>query len=341
MVYQGSVLCGVAVLGTVAILSRWEGIGYAWAIVLTAVGSVFVGSLRSEPLSVLMRGEEEEIMPISWKEAIKLPVCASLGVCGCYFLVTTRWKAWVQTAALGYFTVIGVICVKFYISSAFQPVLTALFKAQYRSTWKLPCTKPLFIVFSWSDVFTYLLAISLGASYYLTKHWLLNNLFALSFSIYAIESTSVGSFSTGATLLTALCIYDVLWVFGTGVMTTVVKELDIPIKLLFPKVQGDIWTADFALLGLGDVIFPGLIVALAYRLDCFIACKKERKGLPKYFLAGLIGYFVGISGSFLAMWTVNTPQPALLYISPAIAICLFLTAVTNGEAKAIQTYKEE
>lgn len=336
-----SVLCGLAVLGTVAFLSLWEGIGYAWAIVLTATGCVYVGSLRSESLSLIMRGEDEEIACIGRKEAVKLPVLASVCVFGCYFLVTTRWKAWVQTAASWYFALLGVICLKFYISSAFQSVLSAVFKAQYRSTWKLPFAKPLFIVFTWGDVCSYFLALILGVFYFKTKHWLLNNLFALAFSLHAIETTSVGSFSTGTVLLTSLCVYDALWVLGTEVLTTVVRELDVPIRLLFPKVQGDVWTADFALLGLGDVIIPGLVVALAYRLDCFIACKKERKGVPKHFIAGLVGYFAGLAGSFLAMWAVNAPQPAILYIAPAMALCLFLAACSSGEAKAIQTYKED
>lgn len=341
MAYRGSVLCGLALLGTVAFLSKCEGIGYVWAILLTATGCVYVGSLRSESLSLLMRGEDEEIACIGRKEAVKLPLFASICVLGCYFLVTTRWKAWVQIAALWYFAFLGVLSLKFYISSAFQPVLSAVFKAQYRTTWKLPFAKPLFIVFTWGDVCSYCLALILGLFYYQTKHWLLNNLIALVFSVHAIETTSVGSFSTATVLLSALSVYDVLWVLGTAVMTTVVRELDVPIRLLFPKVQGDVWTADFALLGLGDVIFPGLVVALAYRLDCFIACKKEKKGIPKYFVAGLIGYFAGISGSFVAMWTLNTPQPAILYIAPAIAICLFLVACGSGEAKAIQTYKED
>ena len=49
-------------------------------------------------------------------------------------------------------------------------------------------------------------------------------------------------------------------------MLTVAKSLDAPIKLSFPFD----WTADpvkFSMLGLGDIVVPGLFVALALRYD--------------------------------------------------------------------------
>jgi minor histocompatibility antigen H13 len=342
MAYRGSVVSGVAVLVSVAAMSVWEVISYPLATVVTAGACVLIGSARSEQLSMLVRGEEEEAECIEKKEAVKLPLLASGCVMGCYLLVRSSWSAWVQKATLGYFVLLGVCGLKFYFESALGPLLRVCCKSQYRTTWKPPfATKPIHIVFTWADACAYLPALLLGLLYCFTKHWLLNNLLALILSIHAIESTSVGSFSTGAVLLVSLCVYDVFWVFATDVMPTLVRELDVPIKLLFPKVQGDIWTADYSLLGLGDVIIPGLVVALAYRLDYFLACKKERKGVPKYFLAGLVGYLIGLYGSFLVMWTSKYPQPAILYISPCITVCLILTAISSGEVKAMQSYKED
>jgi minor histocompatibility antigen H13 len=39
----------------------------------------------------------------------------------------------------------------------------------------------------------------------------------------------------GAILLTGLFFYDIFWVFGTPVMVAVAKNIDAPIKLLFPR----------------------------------------------------------------------------------------------------------
>lgn len=70
--------------------------------------------------------------------------------------------------------------------------------------------------------------------YFLTKHWVMNNIFAMLFTLVALKSLSLSSTQTGLFLLWALFFYDIFWVYGTDVMVTVAKNLDIPVKLLFP-----------------------------------------------------------------------------------------------------------
>jgi minor histocompatibility antigen H13 len=70
--------------------------------------------------------------------------------------------------------------------------------------------------------------------YFVTRHWLLNNVFGILFSIVAIRGMNLGSFQIGFILLWLLFFYDIFWVYGTDVMVTVAKNLDIPIKLLYP-----------------------------------------------------------------------------------------------------------
>lgn len=63
-----------------------------------------------------------------------------------------------------------------------------------------------------------------------------------------------------------LFFYDIFFVFGTDVMLTVAKSIDAPIKLLFPRN----WSADppeFSLLGLGDIVLPGVFIAMCLRFD--------------------------------------------------------------------------
>ena len=55
-------------------------------------------------------------------------------------------------------------------------------------------------------------------------------------------------------------------------MSTVAQSLDIPIKLVFPRSIGptdDPGKQGFAMLGLGDVVLPGMIIALALRFDLY------------------------------------------------------------------------
>lgn len=53
----------------------------------------------------------------------------------------------------------------------------------------------------------------------------------------ALRNIDLASFKVGFLLLWFLFFYDIFWVYGTDVMVTVAKKLDIPIKLLFPYVN--------------------------------------------------------------------------------------------------------
>ncbi|CAM6005291.1 unnamed protein product [Sphagnum balticum] len=102
--------------------------------------------------------------------------------------------------------------------------------------------------------------------YFVTRHWILNNIFAILFSIVALKSISLSSMKTGLVLLWALFFYDIFWVYGTDVMVTVAKNLDIPIKILFPylNAEGEFKTS---MVGLGDIVIPGVFVSLCLKLD--------------------------------------------------------------------------
>lgn len=55
-------------------------------------------------------------------------------------------------------------------------------------------------------------------------------------------------------------------------MATVAKTLDIPIKLVIPRSgkAGDEASMGYAMLGLGDVVLPGMVIALALRFDLYM-----------------------------------------------------------------------
>mmetsp|Transcript_11869 Transcript_11869/g.8268 ORF Transcript_11869/g.8268 Transcript_11869/m.8268 type:complete len:107 (+) Transcript_11869:629-949(+) len=76
----------------------------------------------------------------------------------------------------------------------------------------------------------------------------------------------LGSFKTGFLMLTLLFFYDIFFVFGTDVMLTVAKNIDAPIKLLFPKDWSES-PPKYSLLGLGDIVIPGVFIAMALRFD--------------------------------------------------------------------------
>ncbi|KAK7513855.1 intramembrane protease 2 [Phyllosticta citriasiana] len=111
---------------------------------------------------------------------------------------------------------------------------------------------------------------------FVDKPWFLTNLMGFAFSYGALQIMSPTTFGTGTLLLSALFFYDIYMVFFTPMMVTVAKSLDIPIKLLFPRP--DVPSEDpnkppvkqHAMLGLGDVVLPGIMIGLALRFDLYM-----------------------------------------------------------------------
>ena len=96
--------------------------------------------------------------------------------------------------------------------------------------------------------------------------WRVNNVLAHSFMYSYMSFLSPGSFSTGALLLAGLFFYDIYMVFYTPMMITVATTIEIPAKLLTPQPG----TERMAMLGLGDVFLPGLMIAWALRFDLYL-----------------------------------------------------------------------
>jgi minor histocompatibility antigen H13 len=200
-------------------------------------------------------------------------------------------------------------------------------------------------------------SIALGTWYFVTKSWLANNLLGLAFSLVGIEALSLGSTRTGAILLAGLFVYDVFWVFCTPVMVSVARNFEAPIKLLFPRISlGAIRKATaaaakaaaakagaaapasaashFAMLGLGDIVIPGLFVALMLRHDV------ERRFASSYFPTAFWAYVGGVATTIVVMNVFKAAQPALLYIVPSVLGALAAHSALKGEFWALFRWKE-
>jgi minor histocompatibility antigen H13 len=212
----------------------------------------------------------------------------------------------------------------------------------------------------------------------------------LAFSITGVEHLSLGAVSTGVILLSGLFFYDIFWVFCTPVMVTVAKAFDAPIKLLFPRFGGGPVAAKlaaaastaakaaggkgglspFSMLGLGDIVIPGVFVALLLRFDCLperqqkirgakagaaaaarttrasSASQEEKKKFLSscpypYFAASFLGYVLGLGTTIVVMNVFDAAQPALLYIVPAVLGATAVAGAARGELKAVFSFSEE
>ncbi|XP_014560343.1 hypothetical protein COCVIDRAFT_89427 [Bipolaris victoriae FI3] len=115
------------------------------------------------------------------------------------------------------------------------------------------------------------------------KPWYLTNLLGFGFSYGALQLMSPTTFATGSLILGALFFYDIYFVFFTPMMVTVAKSLDVPIKLVFPRpAAADDPTSvpSHAMLGLGDVVLPGIMIGLALRFDLYLFYLRRQTRRP-------------------------------------------------------------
>lgn len=219
-----------------------------------------------------------------------------------------------------------------------------------------------------------LVALGISTLYIVTNHFILSNVYGIAFSIQGIELLSLGSFFNGAILLCGLFVYDIFWVFGTDVMVTVAKSFDAPIKLLFPQCNLT-WLLGSgsalqkwahyppSMLGLGDIVIPGIFCALMLRFDLSLALQQRQakaaaasnqsaapraavsfaqqlRNLP-YFTTVMVSYVAGLATTVLVMYTFEAAQPALLYLVPACLGSVILLAAARGQFSTLWSYSED
>lgn len=104
------------------------------------------------------------------------------------------------------------------------------------------------------------------------KPWWLTNVLGYSFAYTALQLMSPTTFWTGTLILSALFFYDIYFVFFTPIMVTVATKIDIPAKMLFPRpaAPGADPAKSLAMLGLGDIVLPGIVMGLALRFDLYM-----------------------------------------------------------------------
>jgi len=297
--------------------------------------------------------ENVEVMTMA--DAAKFPFVGSASLFSLYCLFKYFDKDTINFIIGFYFTAVGCIAV----AATTAPVFAAAPLPSFRIKRKILVKHPLpaFLLgpspwdlsfdFKAEDILGVVFACTVGYYYFFTKKWILNNILGISFCIQGIERFSLGSFKVAAILLVGLFFYDIFWVFGTDVMVTVAKNLDGPIKLLFPRslTPNDAGKLNLSLLGLGDIVIPGFVIGMLLRFDADNARLPVKFNLfasfPKpYFHTCLAAYMVGLATTLLVMIQFNAAQPALLYLVPACLGSTMACAWWRGEVKLLLDYTE-
>jgi hypothetical protein len=217
---------------------------------------------------------------------------------------------------------------------------------------------------------------ALSASWF---SWLGQDVLACSLLVQLLRALRLPNLRAATALLLLALLYDVWWVFleprmfgGESVMVDVATgggsaarplplllrvpsplfgraRLEAALRALLPGLPASIDPLGGArgesLLGFGDVALPGLLVALARRVDV-----EEEEGEedgegsagaaaapprpPRFFPACVAGYACGLGLTFAALRLGvggEGGQPALLYLSPSVLVAFALVATVRGE----------
>ncbi|TIA93565.1 hypothetical protein E3P99_00041 [Wallemia hederae] len=314
-------------------------------------------------------------------DAKMFPLIGSAVLGSLFLIVKYVSKEYLNLLLGGYFALFGGFAGAKYLDSAFYHVIGNNLYTRLFPKWRLLVMKgkneEARFPFTASSIAFLVVSLALSFAYLLfDRPWYLNNFLGLSFAWTGIKLLELDSLKTGAILLSGLFFYDVFWVFFTPVMVSVAKGIEAPIKLVWPKDAGIAFVASLAkkvgyecacldklvtddnpgltLLGLGDIVLPGVFVALCLRLDLHMATlrhhEQKKAGLPPtaddkfakpYFNTCLIAYFGGLLTTVFVMHNFKAAQPALLYLSPACIGSVALLSAARGEFKQAWTWTTE
>eukprot|EP00599_Poterioochromonas_sp_BG-1_P002360 CAMPEP_0173149098 /NCGR_PEP_ID=MMETSP1105-20130129/10124_1 /TAXON_ID=2985 /ORGANISM="Ochromonas sp., Strain BG-1" /LENGTH=375 /DNA_ID=CAMNT_0014063901 /DNA_START=119 /DNA_END=1246 /DNA_ORIENTATION=- len=318
-------------------------------LIVTSTAIIYIGSHRSLNLLVSeadggFAHDEKEVL--SAKDAYKFPIVGSLALFGLYLAFKYFDKDTVNLVLSLYFSLIGV----FTLTSTFSKFVSQFIKSPKKYGFKttLPVIGEVDATFTLAEGICFIFATIFSVIYFQTKNYMMNNIFGISLCIQAIERISLGNYKVGAILLVGLFFYDIFWVFGTDVMVTVAKSFDGPIKLLFPRKLPTLDSkGEFSLLGLGDIVIPGLFVALLLRYDMSKANLPSLKNIEKisfakpFFHVNVVSYALGLVATVGVMFYFHAAQPALLYLVPACLGGSIGTALVRGELDSLLAYNED
>ncbi|XP_071178634.1 signal peptide peptidase-like 3 [Mytilus edulis] len=225
--------------------------------------------------------------------------------------------------------------------------------------------------FTAAEIMSFCLSFFIVCIWVLTGHWLLMDALGMGLCVAFIALVRLPSLKVSTLLLVGLLIYDVFWVFfssyifSANVMVKVATrpaenpvgmfakklhltglvrdapKLSLPGKLVFPSMQN---SSHFSMLGLGDIVMPGLLLCFVLRYDAY---KKSQMisvetGVPPpptyvqrltYFHCSLVGYFLGLLTATVSSEVFKAAQPALLYLVPFTLLPLLTMAYLKGDLR--------
>jgi len=231
------------------------------------------------------------------------------------------------------------------LSATLYPYIEHLTERKLSAELDIPLLGPIpqlaFVIAPFAAIIVFMWLVS--------KSWVLNNILAICLVVFFLTTIRLSSLMVASALLLLAFVYDIFWVFcssyffGDNVMVSVATGLDIPIKILVPLFLPGGGEDEFTLIGLGDIVLPGLLICFALRFD-------DYKGLEwntGYFAWTMVGYIVGLTVCEVVVGVFHIAQPAMIYLVPGTLLPILFLALSRGEVAEIwngigaQTLKTE
>ena len=193
------------------------------------------------------------------------------------------------------------------------------------------------------EILSLILSLILIIFYFITRHWILNDLICFCLAFTTLSFIVLKSFFLCFVCLFGFFIYDTFWVFysdkifAENVMMVAATSIQIPIKIEFPILFSNNPIKNCMLLGLGDILLPGMVIKYCRRFDLLkkkmdkkkinLRKKASKMGFYHY---NLLLYFISVSLAMIMMFVFNHGQPVLFYISPIFIFGLMIKAYYDG-----------
>ncbi|XP_007992871.2 signal peptide peptidase-like 2B isoform X1 [Chlorocebus sabaeus] len=173
--------------------------------------------------------------------------------------------------------------------------------------------------------------------------WVLQDALGIAFCLYMLKTIRLPTFKACTLLLLVLFLYDIFFVFITPFLTksgsSIMVEVatgpsdsatreKLPMVLKVPRLNSSplaLCDRPFSLLGFGDILVPGLLVAYCHRFDVQVQSPRV------YFVACTVAYGVGLLVTFVALALMQRGQPALLYLVPCTLVTSCAVALWRRE----------
>lgn len=280
--------------------------------------SAFLATRRNHPLTKDFREQ------LSGKGAGKMFIISTAFLVGLYIIVSRFRQDILPILMKCYFCyVIMMMSINFLR----PPLFTCIYSASSDN-------HPQYLI-KWMKIYAIDL-VAVGAAlpvlfiYWFSDNWIVMNCLAALVTLFSIEITHFKTLTIASITMAAFFFYDIYFVFFTPIMITVAKKIAIPVKIVWPREPNtfNMWlpysdTTKFTLLGLGDIMLPGMYISLLSRAEARVTSTKGLIGKPSLTRTCIIAYAISIIIAMCALHIFKKGQPVLLYITPCLLVATY------------------